>query len=213
MIDYIPALRFKALSRFYDPLLRLTTREARFKAALIEQAQVPAGSTVIDIGCGTGTLAIGLKHRFPEARVVGIDADPEILERARLKAHAERVEVEFLEGRANALPFANGMAQRVVSSLFFHHLQPQDKIEALTEALRILGKDGELHIADWGAPSNVLMRVLFFPVQLLDGFYNTKDHLDGRLPAIVEESGAKRVRTREYFNTAFGTLVLLDACK
>lgn len=211
MIDYVPALRYKALTRFYDPLIRLTTREARFKAALIEQANVPDGGTVIDIGCGTGTLAIGMKQRYPDARVIGIDADPEILDRARLKAQAAQMEVEFVEGRATELPFANGIAQRVVSSLFFHHLMPQQKNEALTEALRVLDQDGELHIADWGAPKNALMRVLFLPVQVLDGFANTNDHVTGRLPTMVEESGARRVQVRGCFNTVFGTLVLLDA--
>lgn len=211
MIDYVPALRFRALTRFYDPLIRLTTREARFKAALIEQANVPSGGTVIDIGCGTGTLAIGMKQRYPDARVIGIDADPEILERARLKAHAAKLDVEFVESRATELPFANGMAQRVVSSLFFHHLMPQEKIEALAEALRVLDQEGELHIADWGAPTNALMRFLFFPVQVLDGFANTNDHVGGRFSTMVEESGARRVQMRSHFNTVFGTLVLLEA--
>jgi ubiquinone/menaquinone biosynthesis C-methylase UbiE len=212
-IDYIPALRFKALTRFYDPLLQLTTRERRFKHALIQQTQVPDGGTVIDIGCGTETLAIGLKQRYPTARVIGIDADPDVLGRAQLKAATANVDVEFVEGSATELPLANGAAQRVVSSLFFHHLQPPQKNRVLTESLRVLSEDGELNIADWGTPSNLLMRALFFPVRLLDGFANTRDHVAGRLPAMVEQSGAQHVVVKDHFNTVFGTLILLQARK
>lgn len=211
--DYVPALRFKALTRFYDPLLQLTLRERRFKQALIEQVQIPDEGTVIDVGCGTGTLTIGLKQHYPTAHVIGLDADPDSLERARRKARAAQVDVEFLEGQATELPFAAGMAQRIVSSLFLHHLQPQDKVVALTQALRVLSDDGELHIADWGTPTNLWMRALFVPVRLLDGFSNTKDHVDGELPAIIQQSGGQRVKLKDQFNTAFGTLALLEAHK
>ena len=60
--DFIPALRFGALTRFYDPVVRLTTRERRVKQALVEAAAVPAGATVLDLGCGTGTMTVWLKN-------------------------------------------------------------------------------------------------------------------------------------------------------
>lgn len=117
--DYIPALRFKALSRFYDPLVRLTTREGPFKAALIRQTEAPNDATIIDLGCGTGTLAIALKKRHPDARVIGLNADPAILELARVKARAAAVDVEFVESAASEVPFADELADRIASSLFF----------------------------------------------------------------------------------------------
>lgn len=54
-------------------------RETKFKSDLVEQAQISNGSRVLDVGCGTGTLAIMIKRLHPEAEVVGIDADVKIL--------------------------------------------------------------------------------------------------------------------------------------
>ncbi|NIA27570.1 MAG: methyltransferase domain-containing protein, partial [Desulfobulbaceae bacterium] len=156
--DYVPALRFKVFTRFYDPVVRFTTRERVVKQALIRNATVPKDATVVDIGCGTGTLTIWLKQQYPDARVIGVDADPEILAFARNKASVAAADVEFVESNATDLPFNDGSAERVVSSLFFHHLQPADKGRALTEALRILCGGGELHVSDWGAPANIVMR-------------------------------------------------------
>jgi len=72
---YLSALRFRALTRVYDPAIRWTTREATFKRRLLEQAAPAADSRVLDLGCGTGTLAIMLKRTQPDAAVIGLDAD------------------------------------------------------------------------------------------------------------------------------------------
>ena len=71
--SYIPALGFDWLTRFYDPLLALSLREKTLKGRLIDQAAIAPGHDVLDVGCGTGTLAILAKNRQPEARVVGLD--------------------------------------------------------------------------------------------------------------------------------------------
>ena len=73
--SYVPALGFDWLTRFYDPLLALTLREKTLKGRLIDQAGIAAGHDVLDVGCGTGTLAILAKTRQPRARVVGLDGD------------------------------------------------------------------------------------------------------------------------------------------
>lgn len=56
---YIPALNFHWLTPFYDPVARWLTPETRFKRRMIEQAGISPGSRVLDVGCGTGTLAGG----------------------------------------------------------------------------------------------------------------------------------------------------------
>lgn len=211
--EYIPALRFKAFTRFYDPVVRFTTRERIVKQALIQNASVPQDATVVDLGCGTGTLTIWLKQQYPDARVFGVDADSEILAFARSKANAAAADVEFIEGNATDLPFNDGSAERVVSSLFFHHLQPADKRQALAEALRVLCDGGELHVSDWGAPANMLMRALFFPVRLLDGLSNTRENVAGLLPALAKSAGARQVDQYCSYNTVFGTLRLFRAIK
>src|SRR5688572_10932246 len=83
---YIPALRWKALTPAFDAVVRITARERAVKQRLLDQAKVRPGQAVLDLGAGTGTLAIWLKQRCPDARITGLDADPEVLALARRKA-------------------------------------------------------------------------------------------------------------------------------
>ena len=96
--SYIPALRFEFLTRFYDPLVRLTTREFSFKRALLAQANLQNNQTILDLACGTGTLCIGIKRRFPGAKIFALDADKEILQLARNKDKKYQAKITFEQG-------------------------------------------------------------------------------------------------------------------
>ena len=120
--SYIPALGYRWLTRFYDPVVRVTTREATFKKALLCQASIHDGHRVLDLGCGTGTLAVLVKHAHRAAEVFGLDADAEALNLARMKLEAAGIEVQLDRGVASALPYAGESFDRAVSSLLFHHL-------------------------------------------------------------------------------------------
>lgn len=208
---YVPALRFHALTRFYDPVLAVLLRDHVWKSRLVAQAALRPGMRVLDLGCGTGTLTILLARSCPGATVVGLDVDPEVLARARQKTVEEKVDVEFVYGMAEATPFAEGGFDRVVSSLFFHHLPTDGKRQALAAARRLLRPDGELHIADWGKPHDPLMRAMFLLVQFLDGFETTSDNVRGRLPELVAEAGFGRLTETYRQRTLLGTLALLRA--
>ena len=159
--SYLPALRFPALTRLYDPVVGLTTRERRFKELLVDQAAPSPGQRILDLGCGTGTLAIQVKQREPQAEVVGLDADPEMLAQARAKAERADIELSFAEGMSDELPFEDASFDRVLSTLFFHHLDPEPKRRTAREIARVLRKGGELHVADWGEPADPVMAAAF----------------------------------------------------
>ena len=93
--NYLPALRYSWLTRFYDSLAALTTREKTFKRQLIENADGRSNHTVLDVGYGTGTLAIMMKQTLPGVLLTGVDGDPTILVRARVKAKKVGVGVSF----------------------------------------------------------------------------------------------------------------------
>src|SRR5213592_1442219 len=96
--QFVPALRFDALTRLYDPVVAITSREGAFKRRLLEHARIRNGEAVLDLACGTGTLAIEIKKQNPQAKVTGLDGDSGILERAKAKARAAGVEVNFQQG-------------------------------------------------------------------------------------------------------------------
>ncbi len=79
--DFVPALG-RLGTRFYDPLIRVTTRERRFKERLLDLAELQPGERVLDLGCGTGTLAVAVGLPQPRARLTGLDVDPSMLQRA-----------------------------------------------------------------------------------------------------------------------------------
>ena len=208
---YIPAARWRVLSRVYDPILALTMREKRFRAQMLAavEADLPEQGTAVDLGCGTGTFALALSKRRPDADVVGVDGDPEILSLAQTKPGAAAI--RWQEGMAQEVPAESGSADVVTISLVLHHLLAPDKRKALAEAKRILKPDGRLHIADWGAPADPLMSALFYVAQAIDGFDRTADHRAGRLPGFVAEAGFAAVERYGSLRTAFGSLELLKA--
>ncbi|HZP12878.1 MAG TPA: class I SAM-dependent methyltransferase [Nevskiaceae bacterium] len=209
--DYIPALGYRWLTPAYDAAVALTTRERTFKRALIEQAKLQAQERVLDLACGTATLTIMAKRDEPTAELTGIDGDPQMLKRACRKADQAGLRIRFDRGMSDQLPYADGAFDKVISSLFFHHLQRDGKLATLTEVRRVLKERGTLHVADWGKAANPLMRAAFLGIQLLDGFPNTSDNVAGRLPDFMREAGFSRVEETRRFSTVFGTLSLYRA--
>jgi ubiquinone/menaquinone biosynthesis C-methylase UbiE len=187
--DYLPALRFRRLTRIYDPAIRWTTREATFKRRLLGQAGIEAGDRVLDLGCGTGTLALMAKRSQPGAVVSGLDADPEMLAPARRKAAEAGLGISFDEGLATALPYPDDFFDRVLSSLFFHHLVLEEKRRTVAELARVLRPGGELHVADFGRPRDPAMRAISLLIRLGDGDAPTRDNLSGALPRVFEAGG------------------------
>jgi ubiquinone/menaquinone biosynthesis C-methylase UbiE len=210
---YVPALRFPLLTRIYDPVVAMTTRERTFKQRLIAQAHLAPGLRVLDLACGTGTLALWMKQAQPGIHLSAIDGDAEILRIARAKAARLGAAIDFHQGLSTGLPFAASSFDRVTSTLFFHHLQSADKVKSFAEALRVLAPGGELHVADWGAPSNPVMRAAFLGIQFLDGFGNTAANVSGRLPHMMREAGFADVHEHGGVDTLFGTMALYSARK
>lgn len=209
--SYVPALRFRALTGLYDPVLRATTREDTFKSRLVEGLELEPGQQVLDLACGTGTLAVMIAKRTWDVGVAGVDADPEILQRARVKAKEAGAPVAFDEAFSTELPYEDQSFDRVVSTLFFHHLTTKDKARTLAEVRRVLRPGGELHVADWTKPSDPVMAALFWPVRLLDGLEVTRANADGTLPRMFERAGLGVTTEHDRLRTGFGTLALWSA--
>jgi ubiquinone/menaquinone biosynthesis C-methylase UbiE len=137
------------------------------------------------LGCGTGTLALFVKRAHRGAEVFGLDTDPEALKLARTKLEEAGIEARLDQGLASALPCADESFDELFQGCFFHHLPSELKLDVMREVLRVLRPGGEFHIADWGKPTNLAMRLHFVGVQLLDGFATTTDNVRGLLPGLL----------------------------
>jgi ubiquinone/menaquinone biosynthesis C-methylase UbiE len=134
---------------FFDTcLFRGKGRELRQRAALL--ARLQPGETVLDVGCGTGTLALDVQRRVGSAgRVVGIDPGTEQIARARAKAVRHDVSIAFQVGVIEQLAFPDQTFDVVLSTLMMHHLPKSLKVQGLAEIARVLKPGGRLIIADF----------------------------------------------------------------
>jgi ubiquinone/menaquinone biosynthesis C-methylase UbiE len=182
--EYIPAAGRDWLLPLYDPVLRFVMRERTFKRRLIEQARLPDAGSVLDLGCGTGTLTIMLKHAVPRATVRGLDGDPKALQIAELKSERAGVEIPFDRGLAYDLAYPDDTFDRVLSSLLFHHLSREHKRETLAEVARVLRPGGSLHIVDFGPPRSVIGKRL---AGLVVRGEPIRDNIEGRLLPLLRD--------------------------
>lgn len=151
-----PFVEFKAAQRegwaLFAPLATITTSTA---AQLVNYAGITAGQTVLDVACGTGVVAVTAARAG--AKVRGLDLSPVLLETARSNAQMARVEIDFVEGDAEALPYQDKSFDVVVSQ-FGHMFAPRPAV-AVAEMLRVLKPGGRLAFSTW--PPELLIGKIF----------------------------------------------------
>jgi SAM-dependent methyltransferase len=114
-------------------------------ARLVNHAQIKRGERVLDLGCGTGVVAITAARTG--AQVTGLDLTPELLQRAQDNARISEVEIEWHEGDIEKLPFKNSSFDVVVSQ-FGHIFAPRPEV-AISEMLRVLKPGGRIAFSTW----------------------------------------------------------------
>ena len=175
----------------YDPLTKLLGAR-RLLQALPAQADLQPRQAVLDIGCGTGTLAVLIKNTYPDIDVTGLDPDPKALARAVRKAARAKVQIRFERGFADALPYGDHTFDRVFSSMMFHHLGRDARSKTLAEVRRVLKPGGRLEFLDLAGGTHS------FLAQILHG-RQLQAAAEDRLLRRMLEAGlvdARRVATR-----------------
>jgi len=217
MISMISTLFYHFIVNILDPFLSMTWRGNTFKQQLIQNTQFNKNATLnlLEIGCGPGAFTLQLKLLFPQAKITGIDMDKMMLPIAQRYARSNGFleDAIVIQDFDELSRFEDQSFDGVVSTLFFHHLDPQQKVKTLEEVIRILKPNGELHIADFGIATHWLMRWLYLIVQVTHGFQATQGNVEGEVLECLERTGFKEVNEMTYFYTIYGNLTLYKAIK
>ena len=181
---FLPGMGRDWLLPLYDPFTRLIGVESAHRK-LAEQAELESAERVLEIGCGTGNLALLVKRMRPQLDVVGLDPDPKALARAARKAQRAGLTLQLDRGFADQLPYPDGSFDRVLSALMFHHLEADLRIASLREVLRVLRRGGSLQLMDFGGDSHHLHGL----GRLARRSHTLKDNWDDRIPTLMREAG------------------------
>ena len=128
----------------------LGRRRKRLREMFADDLELQAGDRVLDVGCGTGQLAMTFAERVaPTGSVAGIDAAPEMIKRATSQARKQKLPIAFQVAFAQRLPFPNGSFHAVACTLVLHHVAEDDQQSAVQEMHRVLKPGGRLLIAEF----------------------------------------------------------------
>jgi ubiquinone/menaquinone biosynthesis C-methylase UbiE len=185
---YIPALSFRWLTPLYDSIIEGPLSITQLRRDLVAQMGDLGGKRILDVGCGTGTLAVIIKGAHPTADVLGLDGDPQILELARAKAADRNLEIQFDQGMSFELPYPDESFDVVCTSMMLHHLTREDKQRTASEMYRVLRPGGKLFGADFAAPRGRFGKAIR---PLTRRFERVAENVDGFLPVMFGKAGFK----------------------
>jgi ubiquinone/menaquinone biosynthesis C-methylase UbiE len=192
---------------WYDMMIKARSfgREARFRNSFLDIAAVAPGETVLDAGCGTGTMAIAASKRVgSNGAVYGVDAAAEMIARAKSKAARAGADVSFQHALLESLPLPDAKFDVVITSFVLHHF-PEDLLaRSLGEIRRVLKPSGRLVAFDFAAGHGPNRHILF-------RLHHSHPHDTFDLYAITPMLNAAGLVVRERGDAGFAHAVYIKA--
>ena len=204
--DHIKPLTVGFLTPFYDSVIKIFAFE-KFYQKIASQIPKDKAVHILDIGTGTANLAIAIKKRSPNAKILGIDPDEKILKIAKEKIKKEKLDIKLIKAFAQKLPFKKQSFDYVVSSFAVHHIPPNLKDQAFLEMYRVLRSGGTILIIDIGEPKNLLAKITGTVFSLIE---SVGPNLRGFIPKALKEVGFYNVKEVE---SKFGLISFYRARK
>jgi len=172
---------------YYDLSVNLITfgQAWRLRKMTVDHALIKPGDNVLDVGCGTGEIAIPAKIRAGKGgHVYGIDPAPEMIAVARNKAARKGFEIDFRVGVIESLPFTDSSMDVVTSSLMMHHLPDDLRTRGLAEIYRVLKPGGRLLVFDFMRPTKSFLNQFLITLTMHHGLnFGIED-----LPKMLEDA-------------------------
>lgn len=131
MDKQIPAFNYDFLTPFFDSISNLLGFGYKQRVKIVNLLDLKIGERLLDLGCGTGSLLIVAKSKFPNVDMIGVDVDSKVLEIAEKKIKKENLNIKLIKSSADKLPFPDNSFDVIVSTLVFHHLPTEVKKGAL----------------------------------------------------------------------------------
>jgi ubiquinone/menaquinone biosynthesis C-methylase UbiE len=171
----------------YDSYMKKATfgREQALRKTTVELAGIKPGASVLEVGCGTGTLTLIAKRQAgPSGKVCGIDIIPGMIEASQRKAAQTNEEITFKLGGIDNIPFPENHFDVVMCSFMIFHMSAETRRKGISEIQRVLKQGGRLLVLDLALPTQPFQRAI---TQKLLGF-SAGDDLRDLLP-LMEASG------------------------
>jgi ubiquinone/menaquinone biosynthesis C-methylase UbiE len=152
----------KMVSSYDDYMKKVTLgREETLRKTTVELAGIKAGDSVLEIGCGTGTLTLAAKKQAgPSGKVCGIDIIPGMIEASQRKAAAAGEEITFQAGSIDQIPFPDNSFDEVLCSFMIFHMSAETRSKGIVEIQRVLKPRGKLLVLDLALPPQPLQRAI-----------------------------------------------------
>ncbi len=185
--NFIPAWHYNFLTPLYKPFMDLFFG-GTFKT-ITKLINLKPNETLLDLGCGPGSLLRVLHKKHPSNKLIGLDIDSKILKIAQSRLSNK---IKLIESSAIATPLPNNSFDVVISTLAIHHLQSADKERMIAEAHRILKTGGHFFLFDYTKPYSSFGRIF---VALFRKSENMDNALEGKYTEWMKKAGFKEVKS------------------
>lgn len=159
---FTPAFQYDWALPLFEPFVRLVGVDQDLRAA-VDLAGFQPGQRLLDIGCGTGMLAIYAKRTHPTLDVTGLDPDPAALRHAQRNAQRDHLTLHWHRGFSDELSYADESFDHVTSTFMFHHLSDNERGQTLRQVHRVLKPSGTFHLVDFSERKAGSLRDRIFP--------------------------------------------------